>query len=198
MLVVHEPPVVFQAEQTLQQHVNLVTCCCGGCIADWCCVCPGCCGKGATGMMVKFEKNIFYSNEVANSLVSVDNSKMNMQITEVEFQVVQKMRLPGWHRDFDILENKDRAGIAPNQEAVTKQMQLNLAAIQYTCNGFKRKKLFGGAPKARAPEEVFMLTQMAPASHSRYISNDYFLNVNVKYTACNCCSTLPSISITFF
>lgn len=74
-------------------------------------------------------------------------------------------------------------------------MQLNLGMIKYQCTTHRRKKLFGGAPKPRAPEEIFMLTQMAPAVHSRYISNDYFLNVNVKFDATNCCSNLPSCSV---
>ena len=80
--------------------------------------------------------------------------------------------------------------MAAGAALTTKQMQLNLAAVQYTCNHMKRKR-----GKARTPEEIFMLSQMAPACHSRYTTNDYYLNVNVKYNATNCCSKLPDISI---
>ena len=109
--------------------------------------------------------------------------------------MTQRINLPGRTFTFDLIENKDRSGIDPKQSEIVKQMQLNLQAIHYTCTPFKRKKMFQGAPKARTPEEIFMLTQMAPATHSRHISNDYCLNVNVKYDATNCCSDLPSISI---
>jgi hypothetical protein len=40
-----------------------------------------------------------------------------------------------------------------------------------------------------------MLSQLAPATHSHYITNEYVLNVNVKYDGCTCCSGLPNISI---
>ena len=128
-------------------------------------------------------------------MVTVDNSKQHLRIREVEFQVVQRINLPGRTFTFDIIENKDRSGINPSAEAITKQMQLNLAAIRYHCEPFKRKKMFQGQPKARAPEEIFMLTQMAPATHSRHISNTYSLNVNVKYDATACCTGLPSCSV---
>ena len=78
-------------------------------------------------------------------------------------------------------------------------MTLNLGAIRYTCNPTKTKKnpgLFSGSTVVnRSPEEIFMKTQMAPACHSHHITNEYFLNVNVKFDGCTCCETLPSISI---
>ena len=75
-------------------------------------------------------------------MVTVDNSKQHLRIREVEFQVVQRINLPGRTFTFDIIENKDRSGINPSAEAITKQMQLNLAAIRYHCEPFKRKKMF--------------------------------------------------------
>jgi len=47
----------------------------------------------------------------------------------------------------------------------------------------------------RQPEEVFMLSQMAPGAHGRHFSNDYELNVYVHYDGCTCCSSIPSISV---
>ena len=40
-----------------------------------------------------------------------------------------------------------------------------------------------------------MLSQIAPACHSKFIQNDYFLNCNVKYEGCTCCSHVPSINV---
>ena len=42
---------------------------------------------------------------------------------------------------------------------------------------------------------MFLLVNLAPASHSHHIQNDYELNVNVKYDGCTCCSSVPNISI---
>jgi len=38
-------------------------------------------------MVVNFDKNIFYSNEIANAMVTVNNSECKLKIIEVEFQV---------------------------------------------------------------------------------------------------------------
>lgn len=40
-----------------------------------------------------------------------------------------------------------------------------------------------------------MLSNLAPACHSKFMSNDYTLNVSVQYDGCTCCSSIPSISI---
>ena len=78
---------------------------------------------------------MFYSNEIANADVTVDNHECKLRITEVEFQVVQRMRLSGhhtWNGKFDVIENKDRAGMdAGYTEAVTKRMTLNLETCKY-------------------------------------------------------------------
>lgn len=71
MLVIHEPPVSFQQNTTLKHDVRLTSCCCGNCICNCCCCGP----SGNTDLTVNFDKNIFYSNEVASSMVTVDNSK---------------------------------------------------------------------------------------------------------------------------
>lgn len=47
----------------------------------------------------------------------------------------------------------------------------------------------------RPPEEIMMLSQMPSAVHSDMITNEFFLNANIKYDACTCCASLPSISI---
>jgi len=87
------------------------------------------------------------------------------------------------HKKYDLLENKDRSGVAPKAPEQTKLMMLELQRINYRVSGQK------------SPEEMFMMSQMAPACHSRYITNDYYLNVNIKYDACNvCCSKVPNVS----
>ena len=122
MLVIHEPPVQFQANSTLKHTARLTSCCCNSCIANCCCCGP----EGTTDLTVNFDKNVFYSNEVANAVVAVDNTNQHLRIREVEFQVTQRINLPGRTFTFDLIENKDRSGIDPNQAEIVKQMQLNL------------------------------------------------------------------------
>ena len=90
--------------------------------------------KGSASLSVNFDKNVFYSNEIANADVMVDNSKSQLKINEVEFQVTQKLRIEAghgfhhrWNGDFDVLENKDQSGVeAGHPEQVAKRMTLNL------------------------------------------------------------------------
>jgi hypothetical protein len=99
---------------------------------------------------------------------------------------------------MDVLENKDRSGIAAGaSDIATKTMTLNLANIRYTVDHMKtkRKGVFSSQQVPRQPEEIFMMSQLAPATHSHYINNDYVLNVNVKYDGCTCCGSLPNISV---
>jgi hypothetical protein len=120
MLVIHEPPVPFAQNAQSKQQVALTTCCC--------------CDKGTSGLEVRFDKNVFYSNEVACADVAVDNSKSQLPITEVEFQVCQVLRINAgygfnhtWSGKFDVIENKDRTGVpAGSAEQVTKRMTINL------------------------------------------------------------------------
>ena len=158
-------------------------------------------------MVVTFDKNVFFSNEIAYATVTVDNALSQLQVTEVEFQVSQNLRINGsgsfhhsWSGKFDILENKDRSGIAAGaQEKITKRMGLDLSQIKYQIDTMKKckgKGMFAGKTTCpRSPEEMFMLSQLAPATHSKHILNDYVLNVNVKFDGCTCCSSLPNISV---
>jgi len=136
--------------------------------------------------------------------VAVDNHECKLRITEIEFELQQRLHIDGyrrnWNGKFEIIENKDRSGVMPSQtEVITKQMTLDLAGIKYVVNNMKRKKnpgIFSGHSMVpRSPEEIFMLSQLAPACHSRFIKNEFFLNVNVKYDGCTCCSSVPNISV---
>ena len=49
---------------------------------------------------------------------------------------------------------------------------------------------------SRSPEEIFMLSHIAPASHGKTIKNDYFLRVKIHYDAsCKCDHKTPEISL---
>jgi hypothetical protein len=71
MLVLHEPPVAFKQDEQHRQTVGITTCCCFD--------------QGKTGLLVQFDKNVFFSNEIAKANVSVDNRECNLKISEIEF-----------------------------------------------------------------------------------------------------------------
>lgn len=85
MLQVHEKPVAFEGMGHHQAKVMVNVCCGGAC--HWGCNC-GCCTEGKTDIEALFDKNVFFSNEIANAMVKVDNSHQSIGVEEVEFQVV--------------------------------------------------------------------------------------------------------------
>lgn len=96
-----------------------------------------------------------------------------------------------FHGNFPVINNSDTSGIEKKYtEPVSKIMTLNLDSIKYRVEQMRSKKKV-----PRHPEEVFLLSNLAPACHSQHISNDYSLNVTVHYDGCTCCSSVPSISV---
>lgn len=93
-------------------------------------------------------------------------------------------------KSMDLLENADRNVIpAQSTEMIVKNFSLNLQDIKYHIEPYRRKK-----NKPRSPEEMFMMSQLPPATHSRHITNEYFLNANIKHDGCTYCGPQPSIS----
>jgi hypothetical protein len=56
----------------------------------------------------------------------------------------------------------------------------------------KSEGIFSTTWHELTPDEEFFMAGMPPACHSEYITNEYHLNVNVKYSGCNCDSKTPS------
>eukprot|EP00355_Strombidium_rassoulzadegani_P009172 CAMPEP_0168617658 /NCGR_PEP_ID=MMETSP0449_2-20121227/5659_1 /TAXON_ID=1082188 /ORGANISM="Strombidium rassoulzadegani, Strain ras09" /LENGTH=44 /DNA_ID= /DNA_START= /DNA_END= /DNA_ORIENTATION= len=44
-------------------------------------------------MAAYFDKNVFFNYEKANSFVKVNNANCKLDIKEIEFQVIQKLRI---------------------------------------------------------------------------------------------------------
>mmetsp|Transcript_28176 Transcript_28176/g.42648 ORF Transcript_28176/g.42648 Transcript_28176/m.42648 type:complete len:116 (-) Transcript_28176:284-631(-) len=107
--------------------VPLTTCCCSD--------------QGTGNLKVSFNKNVFFSNEVATASVAVDNSKSQLFVKSVEFRVIQNLKIEHYHHTFDVLGSIDESGIEAEKEEVdTKIMQLNLADIRYDVEPQKKKK----------------------------------------------------------
>ena len=119
--------------------------------------------QGKTQMAVRFDKNVFFSNEVANADVTVDNHQCKLRITSVDFEVEQKIRINGrhqWSGKFDVIKTSDIQGInASYTEPVTNRMSLNLGSIIFVVNNMKSVKkpgIFSGRELVpRSPEEIF-------------------------------------------
>ena len=114
-------------------------------------------------MLASFEKNVFFSNETANAVISINNSACKHAIKEIEFQVTQIVSINGrwgFNKKWDILENKDKSRIEAHGGEITKTMQLNLGQITYTVDPMKKKKtgILSSTKVNRTPEEMFELS----------------------------------------
>lgn len=68
------------------------------------------------------------------------------------------------------------------------EMLMDLGSIRYDVPEFKKKH---GVQKPVSPEDAFMLAGVQSAVHSKYVTNDYFLCVELAYDGCTCCADLP-------
>lgn len=67
-------------------------------------------------------------------------------------------------------------------------MDINLAGIKYEVQMERKKK---GQTVNLSPEDVFLMSGIQPACHSRHIFNQYELVCELSYDACTCCDELP-------
>jgi hypothetical protein len=73
-------------------------------------------------------------------------------------------------------------------------MTLDLSTIKYEVPEMKKKK---GKQIKVSPEDMFMLKSIQPACHSRHITNEYFIVIELGYDGCTCCSNLPDARTPF-
>jgi hypothetical protein len=64
----------------------------------------------------------------------------------------------------------------------------DLSKIRYEVPKYTEKN---GVKKPVSPEDAFMLAGVQSAVHSKMISNDYFLCIELAYDGCTCCADLP-------
>ena len=74
-------------------------------------------------MGVRFNKNVFFANETAVADLSVDNSQAQVAAVEIDFQVVQRIRIglnQPYRGKYDVIQSVDRnpipAGTAEAQK----------------------------------------------------------------------------------
>lgn len=73
-------------------------------------------------------------------------------------------------------------------------MELDLDKIKFEVEKFKKKH---GVQKEISPEDAFMLKSIQPACHSKHITNEYFLVIELQYDGCTCGSDLPDARMPF-
>lgn len=77
-------------------------------------------------------------------------------------------------------------------------MELDLGEITYEVKPEKKKKgksKLANTKVPTSPEEKFLMSQLPPATHSKYIQNDYEINVHAKYRMMNCGGKVPKVSV---
>lgn len=86
------------------------------------------------------------------------------------------------------LVRRDVPGPGAGVEGWTNELLLELAKIRYEVTPNKKKK---GTMIPISPEDMFAMTGVQPACHSRHITNEYFICIELEYDGCTCCSNLP-------
>lgn len=112
----------------------------------------------------------------------------------MKFFVEQRVTIRGvgpfantWSTTNKLIE-RATPGPAAGQEAFTTELLMNLAEIRYEVAANKKKK---GAQVQLSPEDLFAITGLQAACHSRHITNEYFICIELEYDGCTCCSNLP-------
>lgn len=65
---------------------------------------------------------------------------------------------------------------------------MDLGKIKHDAKHSKKKK---GVVKQVSPEDLFAMSGAQPACHSRHITNEYFICIELEYDGCTCCVNLP-------
>jgi hypothetical protein len=68
-------------------------------------------GKGTVELDVKFDKNVFFGNEVCTADVSINNKECSLRINSVSFTLQQRLHLNingmRYSKVFDVIKNLD-------------------------------------------------------------------------------------------
>lgn len=70
-----------------------------------------------------------------------------------------------------------------------ENLALNLANVH--CDAVPDKKKKKGVEKTISPEDKFIMAGLQAACHTKKLTNDYYLCVDVEYDGCTCCENLP-------
>ena len=155
-------------------------------IKTWCCI-----SQGTSTMSSVFNKNVFLPNELAEGQIKINNELCNIAAHRVSFFVEQRLTVHADHYNHTHthrLVERTVEGPGPNVADWQTQLSLNLAEIKYEVAKVKKKK---GVQKNVSPEDSFMMAGVQAACHSKKITNEYFLCVQVEYDGCVCCVDLP-------
>ena len=180
VLAIREKPVNFESYAEKQERVHMKTCCC--------------CDQGHCQMKTWFEKNIYTPQETARSTFAIDNSECQLTVNNVSFSVQQRLTLKADHHHFsttNTLVEKESGSVEPGEKR-EETLELELDKIKYDCDATKKKK---GKIKDVSPEDMFMIKGAQAATHSKLITNEYFLMMKVEFSGCICCNEVPTCSI---
>ena len=150
-------------------------------------------------MWSSFEKNIYTPQEIAKAMIHVDNTRCQLAVTRVKFFVEQRLTIRGRggilfggahvYNTTRKLVERDVAGPGAGVGNWQTELLLDLSQIRYEVVGeYKKKK---GVQKRLSPEDRFMMAGVQPACHSGFITNEYFICIELAYDGCTCCANLP-------
>lgn len=94
------------------------------------------------------------------------------------------------HTHTDKFCFREMAGPNFGEKDWQTEMILNLQEIRYDVCADRKKR-----GKPRSQEDLFMMAGIQSACHSKLITNDYRLRIELGYDGCTCCSNVPDASL---
>eukprot|EP01015_Nassula_variabilis_P006736 TRINITY_DN1512_c0_g1_i12.p1 TRINITY_DN1512_c0_g1~~TRINITY_DN1512_c0_g1_i12.p1 ORF type:complete len:301 (+),score=42.44 TRINITY_DN1512_c0_g1_i12:150-1052(+) len=141
-------------------------------VKTWCCI-----GHGNANVRAYFEKNAYAPYEVANVICEIDNTKCDIDLSDIQFVLINRQRFvcsTGHSKQLS--------------EDVTKMIQNGLKAKEAAVG--ENRRVFSMA--IARPGSNY---EMQPSTEGQLISNKYFLRINATPNGCVCCSTIPHVEV---
>ena len=155
-----------------------------------------CCSKGTVSMWTAFEKNAYAPGEQARVVTEVDNSKCEVAVTNIRFELVQYIQLSaqghGKHLNFGIV-GENLGSVQPGESFVKEKRKE--ACIQLPPGIEGSSKSYKG-DKGKV-EEYSLSPQQAisPSTNGVLVKSNFGLRVSCGMDGCCLCTAAPATEL---
>ena len=154
-----------------------------------------CCSKGTVSMWTAFEKNAYAPGEQARVVSEIDNSKCEVAVTNIRFELVQYIQLSaqghGKHLHFGIV-GENLGSVQPGESFVKEKRKE--ACIQLPPGIEGSSKSFKGNGQV---QEYSLSPQQAisPSTNGVLVKSNFGLRVSCGMDGCCLCTAAPATEL---
>ena len=109
-------------------------------------------------MDVNFEKNVFEPHELCRAMITLDNSKCNLEMTGVRLAIEQEITIRSHrethHHRYTLAEQQETGLMARNPDPITKEIKLPLDTIKYKIPSEAKQD---GGMKMHTQDEIYFM-----------------------------------------